>query len=97
MKRRQFIKSTTAVGIVTVITPSGILYSCRRKDRGSLENSFRIPPAYSRPSTWWHWMNGNVTKEGITLDLEAMSEVGIGGFQAFSVSSGIPKGKLDNS
>jgi len=37
-------------------------------------------------------MNGNVTKEGITRDLEAMAKVGIGGFQAFTVSGGIPQG-----
>lgn len=28
------------------------------------------------PRTWWHWMNGNVSKEGITADLEAMAAVG---------------------
>ncbi len=30
---------------------------------------FRNPPASASPHTWWHWMNGNVTKEGITDDL----------------------------
>ena len=99
MKRRQFIKSTTAVGIVTVITPSGILYSCRRKDRGSLENSFRTPPAYSRPFTWWHWLNGNVTREGITRDLEELKDKGYRGATAFSIGHPIfsryAKGPVD--
>lgn len=27
--------------------------------------------------TWWHWMNGHITKEGITKDLEAMAAAGI--------------------
>lgn len=53
---------------------------------------FQNPPASARPHTWWHWMDGNVTKEGITADLEAMKEVGIGGAQMFTVSQGIPKG-----
>ena len=35
-------------------------------------------------------MNGNVTKEGITADLEAMKRVGIGGAQIFNVAEGIP-------
>ena len=31
----------------------------------ALEQSFADPPASSRPRVWWHWMNGNVTKDGI--------------------------------
>lgn len=27
--------------------------------------------------TWWHWMNGHITREGITKDLEAMAAAGI--------------------
>ena len=37
-------------------------------------------------------MNGNVTKEGITADLEAMKRVGIGGAEIFVVDEGIPAG-----
>ena len=40
-------------------------------------------------------MNGNVTKEGITLDLEAMKQVGIGGVLNFDVGTGIPKGPIE--
>ena len=65
----------------------------------TFEETFANPPASARPHTWWHWMNGNVTKEGITLDLEAMARVGIGGAQIFNVadngSCNIPKGPVD--
>ena len=65
----------------------------------TLENGFRNPPPQSRPHTWWHWMNGNVTKEGITADLEAMARVGVGGAQIFNVgddsSCNIPAGPID--
>jgi hypothetical protein len=40
-------------------------------------------------------MNGNVTKDGITADLEAMAAIGIGGAHIFDVSIGIPKGPID--
>jgi len=44
-------------------------------------------------------MNGNITKEGITADLEAMAEVGVGGAQIFNVgdkgSVNIPVGPID--
>ncbi|GAB3529601.1 hypothetical protein GCM10027443_09220 [Pontibacter brevis] len=39
-------------------------------------------------------MNGNVTREGITLDLEAMQRVGVGGFQNFDAGTGIPEGPV---
>lgn len=61
----------------------------------SLAAGFRNPPGSVRPHTWWHWTDGNVTKEGITADLEAMKEVGIGGAQMFTVAQGIPKGPVD--
>ena len=31
-------------------------------------------------------MNGNITKEGIKLDLEWMHRIGLGGFQNFDAS-----------
>ncbi len=54
----------------------------------SLEIGFRNPPASARPRTWWHWTSSNVTKEGITKDLEWMKRVGIAGFQLADVASG---------
>lgn len=33
----------------------------------------------ARPWTFWYWMFGAVTPEGITADLEAMHRVGLGG------------------
>ncbi|WP_309714154.1 glycosyl hydrolase [Armatimonas sp.] len=56
--------------------------------------SFQTPPLAARPHTWWHWMNGNISHEGITADLEAMAQAGIGGAQIFNVDQGIPLGKV---
>jgi hypothetical protein len=53
-----------------------------------LEAGFKSPPSEARPRVWWHWMNGNVTREGITLDLEWMKRVGIGGVQMFDANIG---------
>jgi alpha-L-rhamnosidase/F5/8 type C domain len=57
----------------------------------SLEVGFKTPPNSAKPRVWWHWMNGNITTEGIQLDLEWMNRVGIGGFQNFDASLGTPK------
>jgi hypothetical protein len=95
MKRRTFLKNTSAAGLVALITPFGVFRThARQVNEGTLLESFRNPPASARPHTWWHWMNGNVTKEGITLDLEAMQEAGIGGFQNFDAGTGIPEGPV---
>ena len=45
----------------------------------NLRAGFQDPPNSARPRVWWHWMNGNITKEGIQKDLEWMKRVGIGG------------------
>jgi hypothetical protein len=54
----------------------------------NLENGFRNPPESAKPRTWWHWTNGNITKEGITKDLEWMKRIGIGGVQLADVAAG---------
>ena len=54
----------------------------------SLESGFRNPPASARPRTWWHWTQSNVTKDGITKDLEWMHRVGIAGAQLADVNAG---------
>ncbi len=61
---------------------------------GALEDGFRAPPHEAKPHTWWHWMNGNVTKEGITADLEAIAEAGLGGVQLFDAGCEIPPGPV---
>jgi len=60
----------------------------------ALPDGFRNPPASAKPHTWWHWMNGNVSKEGITADLEAIAEAGLGGVQLFDAGCEIPPGPV---
>lgn len=52
---------------------------------------FETPPSSARPRVWWHWMNGNITKEGIRLDLEWMQRAGLGGFQNFDAAVQTPQ------
>ena len=44
-----------------------------------LEDGFTSPPEQTRPRVYWYWLDGQISKEGITADLEAMKRVGIGG------------------
>jgi len=67
----------------------------------ALADSFTHPPPMARPWAYWGWMNGNLTKEGITADLEAMARVGIGGTIALNIGAGggggcaVPAGPVD--
>lgn len=46
-------------------------------DAGDLEDAFRNPPEETKPWCYWYWLNNDITKEGVTRDLEAMAKVGI--------------------
>ncbi len=67
------------------------------QDKTSLDDlasQFVSPPASARPWVYWFWLNGNITQEGITADLEAMARVGVGGVLMMEVDQGIPKGPI---
>ncbi|MAU71193.1 MAG: glycoside hydrolase [Pseudozobellia sp.] len=55
-------------------------------NKEELAKNFQNPPNEAKPRVWWHWMNGNITKEGIKNDLNWMAETGIGGFQNFDAN-----------
>lgn len=60
----------------------------------ALPSGFSNPPDSAKPQTWWHWMNGNITKTGITADLEAMKQIGLGGATIVNVDCEIPRGAV---
>lgn len=61
----------------------------------TLEDGFNNPPNEAKARTWWHWLNGHISKKGITADLEAMKQVGIQEFQLFNVALNFPKGPVN--
>ena len=48
-----------------------------------LIRDFQEPSKAARPYVWWHWMDGEVSLDGIRKDLEWMDAVGIAGFHQF--------------
>ncbi len=75
-----------------------LLLSCavqaqQKKTVDLIEQNFLNPPESAKPWVFWYWMHGAVSKAGITADLEAMKEVGIGGAYLMPIkdtSSAIP-------
>jgi hypothetical protein len=84
-KRRQ------AARVVMAIAMLGACVIAAQNSEDSLERGFMNPPDSAKPRVWWHWMNGNITKEGIQADLEWMKRVGIGGFQNFDAAFNTPQ------
>ena len=81
------------------------LLACNAQDRSDYKNilgeqvewseeAFKTPPDESKVHTWYHWMNGHLSKEGITKDLEAMKSIGIEGFTVFNAGEGTPPGDV---
>ena len=60
-----------------------------------LKEGFVQPPDSARPWVYWFIMDGNLSREGITADLEAMEEAGIGGVVIMEVNVGIPRGPVE--
>ncbi|MES1167050.1 MAG: glycosyl hydrolase, partial [Pseudomonadota bacterium] len=74
--------------VVALSVPVLLLGTAHAQNSGdALEGGFKNPPDAAKPRTWWHWTMSDVTKEGITKDLEWMKRVGIGGFMLADVNS----------
>lgn len=44
-----------------------------------LQAAFQNPPPVARPWTFWYWNKGAISRDGITADLAAMRDAGLGG------------------
>ncbi len=54
-----------------------------------LEEVFANPAMEHKPLIIWQWMDGLVTREGITRDLEAFKEAGLAGVQNFQIGGSL--------
>jgi hypothetical protein len=52
-----------------------------------LSENFVSPPNSSRPGAFWCWLNGDVTKESITNDLEEMKDKGMARAEIWDVEA----------
>jgi hypothetical protein len=69
----------------------GVGLASAQSQSDALKAGFENPPEGARPRVWWHWMNGNISREGIKLDLEWMHRVGVGGFHNFDAALSTPQ------
>jgi len=51
-------------------------FSCRFTEKADdLKKGFLNPPDSVRPGVYWYFMDGNLSREAMTADLESMKEV----------------------
>ncbi len=86
---KNFRPARLVSGCLLILLGAG--FTLAQNNMDSLKAGFENPPACARPRVWWHWMNGNISKEGIKLDLEWMHRVGIAGFQNFDAARQTPQ------
>lgn len=82
---------TRAAAVITLLAVARLATA----DAVNLERGFRQPPPAARPWVYWFWLNGNITSNGITADLEAMQRVGLGGVLIMEVDEGAPAGPVE--
>src|SRR6478609_1192604 len=63
-------------------------------DLATVRRDFATPPPSARPWVYWTWIDGNINRDGITADLEAMQRVGIGGVIILDVDQETPHGPV---
>ncbi len=70
-------------------------FSCTTETVDQLEEAFIDPPDTSKPGVYWYFMDGNLSREEMTKDLESMKEVGISNLIFLEVGIGVPRGPVD--
>jgi hypothetical protein len=93
LPRPYFFKRTLIVALAGCLACAGLV-PCAAQTSADLASNFASPPDSARPWVYWFWVNNNVTRKGITADLEAMQRVGIGGVLIMAVDVGAPRGPV---
>lgn len=88
--RRASPKSALLAAVVGGVLIMAGAPASERPTTDTLEAGFLNPPNAAKPRVWWHWMDGNVSREGIQKDLAWLNQVGIGGVHNFDAALGGP-------
>lgn len=84
-----------SIFLVVSISLSLLAVKCKMEPVDELKENFKNPPDTSRPGVYWYFMDGNLSREGMTADLESMRDAGIGSVLFLEVNVGIPRGRVD--
>lgn len=63
--------------ILSILLLIQVVFSQKITQSISDDAVFKNPPSSSKVHAWWHWVQGSISKDGITKDLECMKAQGI--------------------
>jgi hypothetical protein len=81
------VQMSCTQGQTTVIGDSVKAKASSRYDDQLSPVEFANPPVHSRPGSFWDWLNGSMSTEQITRDLEAMKRGGMRGGEIWDVAA----------
>jgi len=102
MQWNSVITSVRFFGLIAL----ALLYGCSKKIAWNEDNKiinspihylkigFKNPPDTAKPGVYWYFMDGNLSKEAMTVDLESMKAAGIANLVFLEVNVGIPRGPV---
>ena len=85
------MKKLLLISLLLSVTAGTLVARDATSPDDTLYSRFMDPPREYRPRVWWHWMNGNITRDGIRKDLEWMDRAGIAGFHNFDAGLSTPQ------
>ncbi|WP_198931764.1 glycosyl hydrolase [Labilibacter marinus] len=91
---------TKLIGYLGVLLMLIIMSSCNKKNQISHQNFKEIKSNFITPADsnniwcYWYWINDDISKDGITKDLEAMKKAGIGGALIGNINPAHKDGKV---
>src|SRR5690606_1799514 len=100
---RNLPKSPFTFGLAAFLCICGLMHAPRTtaasgKD-AAREDEFLNPPLAARPGAFWPWLNGHVSLERITFELEEMKAKGMSGADTFGqlaeCSAAYQRGRLN--
>lgn len=94
--RRRFLRDSALMATAVPAWPSVTSGNGKGPEvaQSALEQEFLNPPDSARPWVYGMVMDGNLTREGVTADLEALHRVGIRGLTYMEVDQFVPRGPL---
>ncbi len=96
MKMYRHMKTYLKLSILLLSIQPLFAGSSNEPNPAALHEGFVEPASEYGPRTWWHWINENVSKEGITKDLEAMKTMGYKGAHVVNLPQGGPAWTVGN-
>src|SRR4051794_39200450 len=79
LSRRMLLAGAFQTGVILALDSKLIAQTADPTDYRSILPSLPQLPQASKPWVYWFWFNGDVSREGLSADIEAMHAIGIGG------------------